>query len=159
MAMNAVVYVGGTFDLFHQGHIYFLRELRDELQRNHFAVAVIASVNTDEFCQRFKRKPVQTLDERMAIVKACRYVNDVCVNDGDEDSTVAIKREFAWYPPSAWDRYIGHGDDMVGDVLYKQMGFDEAFLQENSIRLLIARNTKIFSTTELIQRIHGKQPV
>jgi cytidyltransferase-like protein len=53
------LYTGGTFDIFHYGHINFLRQcslLADE---------VIVSLNTDEFIKEYKgRPPIMSYDER-----------------------------------------------------------------------------------------------
>jgi len=45
-----LIYTGGTFDLFHAGHVEFLRRCSD-LGR------VLVSLNTDEFIEEYKGKP------------------------------------------------------------------------------------------------------
>lgn len=65
------VYGDMVADLFHAGHVEFLRkarELGDEL---------VIGVHSDDDCARMKRTPVLTLDERMRVVAACRYVDRV----------------------------------------------------------------------------------
>ena len=60
-----VVYTGGTFDLFHAGHVNFLKrckEIAGELG------SVVVSLNTDEFIKEYKGKPpVVSFSDRMAV--------------------------------------------------------------------------------------------
>ena len=84
-----IVYTGGTFDLLHVGHLELLRELRRVVGHSG---SLVASVNRDEFVERYKgRPPIQPLSERIEMVRACRFVDAVVVNIGDEDSRVAIE--------------------------------------------------------------------
>ena len=65
------VYVDGVFDLFHAGHVRLLQqaqELGDEL---------VVGVVTDADAQTYKRAPVLTYPERVAVVRACRYADEV----------------------------------------------------------------------------------
>lgn len=65
------VYADMVADLFHSGHVEFLRRARalgDEL---------VVGVHSDRDCEWYKRRPVLTLDERVALVRACRYVDRV----------------------------------------------------------------------------------
>lgn len=84
-----IVYTGGTFDLFHVGHLELLRECRRMVG---VAGTVVASVNRDEFVERYKgQAPIQSLAMRLELVRACRFVDAAVVNIGDEDSRPAIE--------------------------------------------------------------------
>lgn len=134
------IYIGGTFDLFHKGHVELLRKAKKK------ADIVIVSLNTDEFNVRYKgKKPIMSLEERIAVVSSCKYVDIVDVNDGGEDSKPAILR----HKPD----YILHGDDWTGDSLMKQMGLTKDFMTKNKIRFMYVPYTKGISTTELKNRI------
>lgn len=69
----------GTFDLFHIGHLNILRrarELGDEL---------IVGVSSDELnFQKKNRYPVFSQEQRMAIVRAIRYVDAVFLEESLE---------------------------------------------------------------------------
>jgi glycerol-3-phosphate cytidylyltransferase len=79
-----IVYVGGTFDLFHVGHVNLLRRA-SELGE------VTVSLNRDEFVSRFKgRPPVIRFADREAVLRSCRYVTDVVENTGEDDSKPVI---------------------------------------------------------------------
>jgi cytidyltransferase-like protein len=65
------VYVDMVGDLFHAGHVAMLeraRALGDEL---------LVGVCDDETTASYKRTPVLTTRERVAVIRACRYVDDV----------------------------------------------------------------------------------
>lgn len=132
------VYVGGTFDLFHAGHVSFLRRCSAH-GRVHVAL------NTDEFAARYKRKPIYPLAERLELVGSCRYVSGVTVNTGGEDSKPSIL--------VVRPRFIAHGDDWTGDSLLGQMGLTPKFLDEHGIRMLYVPYASGVSSSEIIRRI------
>jgi glycerol-3-phosphate cytidylyltransferase len=132
-----IVYVGGTFDLFHPGHVNFLRQCD-----RHGRVTV--ALNTDEFAARYKRPPIFTLEERIEILRACRYVDRVIVNEGDEDSGPAILASGA--------SLVAHGDDWSGESYLRQLGISQRWLDENGIRLLYVPYTQGVSSSEVIDR-------
>lgn len=77
-----VGYVPGVFDMFHIGHLNILRASRERCDR------LIAGVVTDEVVETMKGyRPIVPLEERMEILRAVRYVDDVVVD------TSADKRE------------------------------------------------------------------
>ena len=137
------VYVGGTFDMFHYGHMSFLKECQKY-------GPVIVSLNTDDFAGRYKRKPIMTIGERMEALSGCKYVDDVCVNIGDENSGKTIDlisdRQIA---------YIAHGDDWFGSDLLDQLGVDDEWLSNRAIKMLYVPYTKGISTSDIIGRING----
>lgn len=132
------VYVGGTFDLFHAGHVEFLK--RAYVAGDHTTVGL----NTDEFAARYKRRPVMSLAERLVVVKACRYVDDVIVNRGDEDSRPAILEARA--------DVVLHGNDWARDDLMRQMGLSELWLAQHGIELRLVPYTPGVSTSDLLAR-------
>jgi len=141
--MNSWVYVGGTFDLFHYGHARFLEQCAQHGK-------VIVAINTDDFCDRYKRKPVLTLGERIESVRSCRWVDDVITNIGDEDSGLTIDtirdKEV---------KYIAHGDDWTGASLIDQLGISQEWLDERDISMLYIPYTKGISTSDIIGRVRG----
>lgn len=132
-------YIGGTFDLFHPGHVKLFSDVKAKFG------TVIVSLNTDEFAARYKRKPILSLDERGVLVSSCAYVDEVIVNEGCEDSTVAILKS----KPDV----IIHGDDWTGPELMKQMGITQAFLDEYQISMFYFPYTQGISTSEIMKRI------
>lgn len=72
-------YIAGVFDLFHMGHLNLLRRAKEQCDY------LIVGVVTDEgVIKNKKTTPFIPIEERLAIVEACRYV----------DEAVAIPLEF-----------------------------------------------------------------
>ena len=73
-ADHARVYVDMVGDLFHMGHVEFLKAARE------FGDWLVVGVLSDEVASAYKRRPIMTLAERVAVVEACRYVDEVVPN-------------------------------------------------------------------------------
>ena len=64
-------YIAGVFDLFHVGHLNMFRRAKDECDY------LIVGVVTDEGVMKAKRtKPFIPFEERIEIVRSCRYVDE-----------------------------------------------------------------------------------
>ena len=75
MTKKRVVYVQGTWDLFHVGHLNILRKARK------IATKLIVGVNTDESVQEYKGDyPVIPYQDRVEILKACSLVDEVVMS-------------------------------------------------------------------------------
>jgi len=75
MTKKRVVYVQGTWDLFHIGHLNILRKARK------IATKLIVGVNTDESVQEYKGDyPVIPYQDRVEILKACSLVDEVVMS-------------------------------------------------------------------------------
>lgn len=137
--MGLRVYTGGTFDLFHSGHVEFLRKCSE------FGPVTVV-LNSDEFVEQYKGKPpVISLDDRMAVVRACRYVDDVFVNDLGSDSKEAI----LYVNPDI----IVIGSDWATKDYYKQMGFTQEWLDACGISLCYVPYSDWISSTEIKKRL------
>ncbi|BCU68427.1 cytidyltransferase [Sulfolobales archaeon HS-7] len=72
------VFVGGTFDIIHPGHIEFLREA-SKYGRVYVAVARDANV------QKFKKRhPINTEQERLQVIASIRYVHEAFLGDKND---------------------------------------------------------------------------
>jgi glycerol-3-phosphate cytidylyltransferase len=135
------VYTGGTFDLFHWGHVNLLRQCRDIAGGG----TVTVGLNTDKFAASYKREPVCTLEERFAVVEACRYVDKVMVNWAGADSRLIVD--------AVRPAFVVVGDDWSDRDYNAQMGWDEAWLTERGIKVVFVPYTKQVSTTMLLSRL------
>jgi glycerol-3-phosphate cytidylyltransferase len=137
--MTLKVYTGGTFDLFHSGHVSFLKRCSQ-------IGSVTVALNTDEFITKYKGKPpVVSYSEREAVLMACRYVDAVVPNTGGKDSTIAIE--------AVDPDIIIVGSDWARKDYHAQMGFDQDWLDDRFIGLAYIPYTKGISTTDLKKRI------
>ncbi len=130
------VYVDMVGDLFHMGHVALLKAARD------FGDWVIVGVLSDEVAAEYKRRPIMTLAERVAVIEACRYVDEV-LPDAPYRVTTAFLDE---HDISA----VVHGDDISPDALDEVFG---AVAAAGKLRLV--EYTAGISTTELIRRVRA----
>ncbi|MFV0465954.1 MAG: adenylyltransferase/cytidyltransferase family protein [Lachnospiraceae bacterium] len=74
----------GTFDMFHVGHLNLLTNAKKECDY------LIVGVNSDDLVLSYKKKEVIVpIDERIAIVSAIRYVDEVIC-------TTVLDKKDAW---------------------------------------------------------------
>jgi glycerol-3-phosphate cytidylyltransferase len=137
------LYTGGTFDLFHAGHVNFLKRCKDMVQ---YSGLVTVSLNTDEFIERYKGKPpVCSYAQRAQVLTSCRFVDRVIPNEGGEDSKEAILK----VKPT----YLAIGSDWATKDYYKQMGFTQDWLDSYGIALVYIPYTKGVSSSEIKTRL------
>lgn len=140
--MGLTIYTGGTFDLFHAGHVNFLSKC-SELGN------VIVSLNTDEFIAEYKGKPpVMSYAEREAVLRSCQYVAGVIPNTGGADSRPAIQ--------SIMPDIIAIGSDWARRDYHAQMGFTQDWLDENEISVVYIPYTQGISSTDIKKRLIGQ---
>jgi cytidyltransferase-like protein len=69
------VYADIAGDLFHYGHVNFFKNLRKH------GDYVIIGLHSDQDIFDYKAKyPILTIDERAAVIKGCKYVDEVWIN-------------------------------------------------------------------------------
>ena len=68
------VYVDMVADLFHYGHVELLRQARA------LGDYLLVGIHSDEAVLAHKRKTILTMEERVACVAGCRYVDEVLPN-------------------------------------------------------------------------------
>lgn len=73
----------GVFDLFHAGHVLMLEECRSKC--DYLIVAINKADNISKDINPLKLPPLYSLEERVLIVKACRYVDEVLVYNSEDE--------------------------------------------------------------------------
>ena len=137
MKIMKIVYVDIVGDLFHYGHIRFLKQAKEH------GDILIVGLMSDEECIQYKRKPFLNINERRETIEACKYVDKVIVN-----APMPITEEFI-------DKYnidyVCHGDDMNKESL--------EYWYSVPIKLnkfILTKYTKSISTTDIINRIKNR---
>lgn len=129
-------YTTGVFDMFHVGHLNILKRAKEQCDY------LIVGVSSDEAVQTYKHKvPIVSLEDRMAIVGAIRYVDKVVVQKNMD--------KFA-----AWQKYhyniLFHGDDWKDSDMYNEI---ERKLSEVGAKVVFLPHTPGVSTTILTEII------
>lgn len=128
------VYVDIVGDLFHAGHVEFLKKAKT------FGNYLIVGVLADDVVEGYKRTPILSLDDRVKIIEACKYVDQVVVAP-----PLRLTEEMV---QDLGINYVVHGDDFNKDLLEDQYGV--------ALKLGIFRTvpyTPGISTTTIIKRI------
>ena len=83
-----VGYLPGAFDMFHIGHLNVLKKSKEHCRY------LIAGVISDDICRKEKHKePIIPYEQRVEIVRQCKYVDDVvCIDDSITDKLNALKK-------------------------------------------------------------------
>lgn len=135
-------YLGGTFDCLHRGHLALLANAKK------IAKEVVVGVNTDAFAARYKRLPLMPQADRIQVLRACRLVDMVLVNESDEYSGPTILRAGA--------DCVVHGSDWTGESLLRQMGLTEEWLAQHGVTMVTLPYTPWTSTTQLLSAYESR---
>jgi cytidyltransferase-like protein len=128
------VYCDLVGDLFHYGHVNFLREAKK------IGDFVIVGLMSDEAVELYKRKPILTIDERRMEIEGCKYVDLVIPN-----CPCPVTKEFI--EKYSID-YVLHGDDFSEADIEKWYS-----IPKSMNKLKIVPYTKGISSKEIIERI------
>ncbi|MBP3877320.1 MAG: adenylyltransferase/cytidyltransferase family protein [Lachnospiraceae bacterium] len=131
-------YTTGVFDMFHIGHLAILKRAKEMCD------FLIVGVSTDELVETYKHKmPIVPLADRMEIVGAIRYVDQVVVQTSMDKY-------------AAWEQYhfdaLFHGDDWKKSEMYNRI---EEKLSEVGVDVVFLPHTPGVSTTILTEVIRS----
>lgn len=128
-------YTTGVFDLFHIGHLNLLKNAKGMCDK------LIVGVTVDELVTYKGKKAVIPFEDRIEIVRSCKYV-DAAIPQYDMDKLSACKK-------------IGASILFVGDDWYasdKWKEYEQAFAEEN-IRIIYFPYTKGVSSTQITKTL------
>lgn len=113
-------YTTGVYDMFHIGHLNIIQRAKEQCDY------LIVGVTTDELCMKRKNKlPIIPEEDRIAIVQAIRYVDQV-VRQEDMDKFKAVQEYHVnkvfvgsdWKGTSSWDEYEKQFATVGCEVVY-----------------------------------------
>lgn len=136
---DIVIYVPGAFDLFHVGHVQFLKKAKS---LGHY---LIVGLYNDSIVKQYKGSnyPIMQMNERLLTLLACKYVSDVVIDapyEVTKDLMDYLKVDFVVY---------GNKDFELKDRLKS-----DPFAYPKHIKKLIQIKSGSHVTTEtVIQRI------
>lgn len=146
------VITAGTFDMLHLGHLNLLKNCRT-LAGPDGVVEVM--VNTDSFVKKFKgKRPVQDFFTRARVVAQLRDVSEDRAY-GHNDHADLPKRlvELRNSLPYGSPIILVVGSDWAKKNYYKQIGIDQANLDQLKITLVYIPYTEGISSTSLRERL------
>lgn len=129
-------YTQGTYDMFHIGHLNLIKNAKRHCDY------LIVGVNSDDLVESYKKKrPIVPLSERMEIVRAIRYVDEVIVTETLDKLEIWEKYRFD-------EIYIG--DDWKGNERWEETGYR---IERVGAKLVYLPYTKNTSSTMLREKL------
>lgn len=120
MKKYKIGYTTGVYDMFHIGHLNVIKRAKDQCEY------LIVGVTTDELCYKRKKKyPIICEEDRMAIIRELRCVDDVVVQE-DMNKLAAVKKYNAdavfvgsdWKGTDTWIKYEKQFAEVGCTVVY-----------------------------------------
>lgn len=129
-----IVFTSGVFDLFHVGHLNFIKESKS------YGDKLLIGVNTDEFTFSYKhKKPIIPFEQRFEILKSCKYVDYV------------VKAEE--YLPLKYIKEYNVDIITVGSE-WKNVEIESIkWAKNNGIRVIYINYTQNISTSYIVKKI------
>lgn len=133
---KVIGFTAGAFDMFHVGHLNLLKNAKARCDY------LIAGVNTDELIASYKNKQaIVPLEERMQIVKAIKYVDEVIAVD-------TLDKEAIWKEKLFDIVFIG--DDWKGSTRWNET---EQTMKKHNVEVVYLPYTVGTTSTVLREKL------
>ena len=133
---KVIGYTQGTFDMFHIGHLNLIKNAKRHCDY------LVVGVNSDDLVESYKNKrPIIPLDERVEIMRAIKYVDEVIV-------TNTLDKKEIWEKVRFNEIYIG--DDWKGNERWEKTGKE---MEQLGAKLVFLPYTKDTSSTMLRDKL------
>jgi glycerol-3-phosphate cytidylyltransferase len=132
-------YTAGVYDLFHIGHLNLLKNAKGMCDK------LIVGVTVDELVSYKNKKAFIPYDERIEMVRACRYVDAVVPQDNMDKLEMCKKLGAS---------YLFVGDDWYGTEKWKN--YEKEFAK-NNIKIIYFPYTKGISSTRIRELLYQER--
>ena len=133
---KVIGYTQGTFDMFHIGHLNLIKNAKRHCDY------LIVGVHDDDLVESYKNKrPIVPLNERVEIVRAIKYVDEVIV-------TKTLNKKEVWEKVRFNEIYIG--DDWKGNARWEETGKE---MESLGAKLVFLQYKKDTSSTLLREKL------
>ena len=129
------IYIDGCWDIMHSGHFNAIR------QAKMLGRTLVVGIHSDEEIMRNKGMPVMNNEERVSMVRACKWVDEVVEN-------APYSASIEWLD-SVNCRYIAHGDDIAINC----EGLDAYGQLKSANRFKVIKRTEGISTTSIVGKL------
>lgn len=136
--MKINVLIVGVFDLFHRGHLEFLKKAKS------YGDNLFVIINGDDFTEEYKRRPVYNENDRREILSSLSMVNHVEITNSPDIKPFLEKYDID---------VILHGDDWEHLSYMKQICVTEEYLAKHKIKIEYTSYYKNISTSEVLRKI------
>ena len=129
-------FTAGAFDMFHVGHLNLIKNAKARCDY------LIVGVNTDELIASYKNKQaVVPLKERMEIVEAIRYVDEVMAVDSLDKETIWNQKKYD---------VVFIGDDWKGSLRWNET---EQVMKQHGVEVIYLPYTTGTTSTLLREKL------
>ena len=135
------VYTQGSYDIFHAGHVNFLRRSAK------FGEVIVGLLSDESFEEYRGHPPINCFEDRKYVLEACMYVSEVVQTDNTQ-----TEADIVYIEPDV----ITIGTDWAKKNIYKQWGVEP---EEIDDRLVYIPYTRGISTTEIKRKINEANKV
>ena len=145
-----IVYTRGTFDLFHYGHVKFLRNIKRYFRKKNCAYVLsqscklIVAIEGDHFSE--ENTPIMHGNERLEVVQACQYVDEAFIVPSEHNQRYLIEQVCK-------PHYIVLGSNWKTKNYLSYLNLTQELLDDMKCEILFIPYAKAISTTVITQRI------
>ena len=132
-----IVYADMVADLFHKGHLEFLKKCRNIAGQR----PLVIGIHNDDDVASYKRRPVQPMSHRADTVRSLKMVDRVV-----EDAPVILTKEYLEKIGAA---VVVHGTDGLGDPKCQQM----YAVPEDMGIMVYVKSCSGVTTTQIIEKV------
>ena len=122
-------------DLFHFGHVAYLKACKQ------MGKILKVGIHSDDDVRSYKRQPILTMDERIKVVEACKYVDEIIPN-----APLKLTKDFLKLHNI---NRVCHADDI------SEKSVNEMYSDVIDVMVFIPY-TKGISTTMIIERVKNR---